>query len=115
MMAHRRRGVAITAKLLIDGNLLGAQQHLRFEMRRQMHVAKTTLQLRNPGGLHGQPLWCDLGVLEELIEDAFTLDQLSTERPGGSAHPVEDRLNAFSLSLGQPEWAGEVENVLGSG
>jgi len=43
MFHHRRGGVSIAAKLLVEGDLLRAEQSPCFQMCRQMHVTKTAL------------------------------------------------------------------------
>jgi hypothetical protein len=58
MVLPRGLRISITPKLFITGDLIGVEQGAGLEMRRQMHSAQATLQLRNrrPSLQRGDPV-----------------------------------------------------------
>ena len=101
VMMLRSWQITITPELLIKGDLIRVEQPARFEMGRQVHRTQAALQLGNCRRRGGETIRCNLTFGKELAERLFLRDQLTTERLGGGAHAIKDRLHIALLCIGQ--------------
>ena len=100
MMMLRSWQIAITPELLITGDLIRVEQRARFEMRRQVHRTQAALQLGNCRRRGGETIRRDLTFCKELVERLLLRDQLTTERLGGCAHAIKNRVHVALLYFG---------------
>ena len=114
-MVNRFNRATVPAKLFVEGDLVRTEQRPSFEMGSQMHGAQAPLQFADGARLRRKTILSDLSFCELLVECAFALDKLSTERLRRGVHAIENHLYFLPLACRELEFPSEGQNMLRTG